>query len=365
VRILVTGATGLIGCHAAARLARAGHDVRALVRDAEKLQRVLAPLPAGDAVTSQVGDVIDPASVAVALRGCDALLHCAGFFSHDLSDAARLQEVNVRGTRLVLNGACELGLARIVLVSSTLALFPPPGPRLRASDPVASPRTMYAATKAEAERWARGLQQIHRPVSIVYPSSVLGPHDPTVGSGPGVLAAALRAGRVLVTDGGLAHTDVRDLADLLAALFAANDPPPRAMATASFVPHARYFELLGELTGRVDLAAQRIPGAALRALGRAGDWTQRWLGRPTRLTHEAALVLTRGVPVEDDEARALLGREPIPFEDSLRDTLVWMAGAGILEPRHVGRLAPAPMPLRSPSARCASADSDESADLPR
>jgi nucleoside-diphosphate-sugar epimerase len=340
VRILVTGATGLIGCHAAARLAEAGHDVRALVRDAGKLRRVLAPFPAGPAVTASVGDVTDTASVAVALRGREALLHCAGFFSHALADAERLREVNARGSERVLKAACEAGLARVVLVSSALAMFPPSGPLLRASDPVASPRAMYAATKAEAERCARALQDSGAPVSIVYPSSVLGPHDPTVGSGPGVLAAALRSGRVLVTDGGLAHTDARDLADLFAAIFAAGDAPPRVMATAAFVPHARHFALLAQLTGRGDLRARRIPGAALRALGRAGDWAQRWLGRSTQLTHEAALVLTRGVPVDDADARALLGRDPIPYEASLRDTLAWMAAAGVLAPHHVGRLAP-------------------------
>ena len=296
MRILVTGATGLIGCHAAR--VSPGPDTTSARWCATRTSSGACSRRFRPVMPSRrsVGDVIDPASVEVALRGCDALLHCAGFFSHELADAARLREVNARGTERVLHAACRAGLARIVLVSSALALFPPPGPRLRAADPVTSPRTMYAATKAEAERCARALQAAGAPIAIVYPSSVLGPHDPTVGSGPGVLAAALRAGRVLVTDGGLAHTDVRDLADLFAALFAANDPPPRVMATASFVPHARYFELLRELTGRADLAAQRIPGAALRALGRAGDWAQRWLGRPTRLTHEAALVLTRSVP---------------------------------------------------------------------
>ncbi|MCA9512354.1 MAG: NmrA family NAD(P)-binding protein, partial [Myxococcales bacterium] len=43
-RVLLTGATGLIGCHTAAALAREGFAVRALVRDEAKLARVLAPL---------------------------------------------------------------------------------------------------------------------------------------------------------------------------------------------------------------------------------------------------------------------------------------------------------------------------------
>ena len=341
MRVLVTGATGLIGCHAAARLAAEGHEVRALVRDAAKLARVLAPFPgAAERVEARVGDVNDAASLRAALAGCDAALHAAGVFSHALADAERLRRVNVEGTRGVLGAAAEAGLAPIVHVSSMLALFPPPGPVQRADDPVARPRGMYAATKAEGERIARGLQQAGAPVVCVYPSSTHGPYDPTVGSGPELIASTVRSGRVLVTEGGLAYTDVRDLAALLAALFASVAPPPRLMAPSSFLPHARYHALLCELTGRV-LAPVRIPGAVLRAMGRAGDLRQRLLRRSARLTSEAAAVLTRSVPVDDAPARKLLGRDPIPLEESFRDLLVWMHRAGVLRSYHVGRLAEA------------------------
>ena len=338
MRILVTGATGLVGSHAAARLAREGHAVRALVRDPVKLARVMEEHAAGGAVETQRGDVTDAASVEAALRGCDALLHAAGVFSHRREDAARLRAVNVDGARIALEAGAKAGLARSVFVSSALALFPTPGPLQRADDPVTSPRTMYAATKALAERHARALAERCEALCITYPSMVLGPHDPTVGGGPGVLADALRAGRVLVTEGGLSYTDARDLADFTAALLAADRPPPRFLSPARFLSHERYHALLCELTGR-DLAARRIPGSWLRGLGRACDLFERVTGRSTALTSEAALVLTRMVPVDDAPARALLGRDPRPLDETLRDTLVWMREAGVLEAKHVGRLA--------------------------
>jgi len=338
VRLLVTGATGLIGGHAAARLAAEGHAVRALVRSRTKLERVLAPFPAAKTVEACEGDVTDPASVAAALSGCEGVLHCAGVFSHEMADRERLARVNVAGTRHVLEAAARAGCGSVVHVSSMLALFPPPGPVLRADAPVTRPRGMYAATKAEAERLARALQQRGAPLTIVYPASVHGPHDPTVGSGPAFLARALRAGRVLVTEGGLAYTDVRDLAALLASLFRDGPGPPRLVGPSFFVTHAELHALLCRLTGRA-LAASRVPGALLRALGRAGDLGQRFLGRRAELTHEAALVLTQSVPCDDREARARLRAEPFGPETSFRDLLAWMHGAGVLEPYHVGRLA--------------------------
>ena len=338
----MTGATGLIGAHASARLALAGHEVRALVRDAEKLARVLAPFPGAAASVEPVaGDVTDAACVRRALAGCEGVLHCAGVFSHELAAAERLRRVNVEGTRTLLGAAAERVAGPIVHVSSLLALrLPPPGPLQRVTDPIARPRAMYAATKARAERIARELEASGAPVAIVYPSSTHGPFDPTLGSGPEFIANMLRSGRVLVTAGGLSYGDVRDLAALLAALFAPGVRPQRWFAPATFVTHARLHALLCELTGR-ELAAIRLPAWGLRALGRAGDLRQRLLRRPALLTSEAAAVLTRSVPVDDGDARRLLGGDPIPIERSLRELLVWMHGAGVLDARRVGRLAPA------------------------
>ena len=111
-RLLLTGATGLIGSHTAASLAREGLAVRALVRDPAKLADVLGPLGLDPAAVEAVrGDVTDPESVAVAATGCHAAIHCAGRFSHDLGEADALREVNVRGAEVVLRAAVGSGLA--------------------------------------------------------------------------------------------------------------------------------------------------------------------------------------------------------------------------------------------------------------
>jgi nucleoside-diphosphate-sugar epimerase len=232
VRVLVTGGTGLVGSHATARLIADGHAVRALVRDAGRLAQVLAPLGVSmDRVEPALGDVLEPAGVRAAASGCDAAIHAAGFYSHEPREAKRLVRTNVEGTRNVLESALAAGLDPVVHVSSMLALFPPPGPRMRPEDPPTEPRAVYSRTKADAERVARALQAKGAPVVTVYPCSVQGPHDPTVvkgvRTGPHLLAEALRTGRVLVTQGGLGYTDARDLARVLAATLRPAQGPRR------------------------------------------------------------------------------------------------------------------------------------------
>jgi len=175
MRILVTGASGLIGCHATAALLRAGHAVAALVRSPEKLAAALAPLGVGlGEVEVVLGDLDRPDSIRRGLAGCDGLLHGAGLFSPRRADAPLLERTNVAGTRAVLEAGAEAaaagGLARIVHLSSILALFPPPGAVQRADDPIARPASMYAITKARAEAIAREIQG-RAPLTIVYAAS--------------------------------------------------------------------------------------------------------------------------------------------------------------------------------------------------
>ena len=336
MKILVTGATGLIGVHCAAALLRAGHELRLLVRDPNKVDRVLAPFGFSQAdVEIATGSLDHSNSIESALRGCDGLIHCAGVFSPDPDDAELLLETNVEGTRRILEAAESARLERVIYVSSILALFPPAAEVMRAGDAVAEPREMYAATKAAAERIARSHQR-SMPLTILYPGAVQGPDDPTFSVGPQLVANALRDGRVLVTEGGLPTTDVRDLVAVATAVFAGRAESDRLMGPAFFLRHDRYHKLLVSLTGR-DLAAQKMPGWLLRILGRIGDLSTR-LGRPVQLTSEAAAVLTKSVPVDDAEATRLLGRAPISEEDSFRDLIQWMVRAGHLDASHAGRV---------------------------
>ena len=83
MKVMLTGATGFIGGHTLKALLDAGHEVRALVRSTEKLDRMRALQDIEAEVDHVVGDMTDPAAVASALEGCDACVHTAAFTSLD------------------------------------------------------------------------------------------------------------------------------------------------------------------------------------------------------------------------------------------------------------------------------------------
>ncbi len=108
--ILVTGATGFIGPHVVHELRARELPVRALVRDPARASRLAAW-----GVELAVGDVTDPASLAAACAGADAVVHLVAIIRGRPEDFER---VMAQGTRNVVGAAREAGVRRFVLASA-------------------------------------------------------------------------------------------------------------------------------------------------------------------------------------------------------------------------------------------------------
>src|SRR6478735_2658818 len=120
MKILVTGATGKVGSRLSRRLAENGNQVRALVRDATRG----APLRA-DRIELVEGDLLQAASLDAAVRGVDAVVHCAAFFRGATAEQAHA--VNDLGTQHLANAARAASVRRFVFTSTGLVYGPKGG----------------------------------------------------------------------------------------------------------------------------------------------------------------------------------------------------------------------------------------------
>ena len=111
-RALVTGATGLVGSHIVERLHADGWDVRALVRDRDRVSW-LRPLGAEPVV----GDVLDARAFARAAVSCDAIFHCAAAILPERAEWEAYRGTNVDGTCNAIAAARASG-ARLLQLSS-------------------------------------------------------------------------------------------------------------------------------------------------------------------------------------------------------------------------------------------------------
>jgi dihydroflavonol-4-reductase len=338
--VIVTGGTGYLGSHAVAALVGAGHRVRVMARSPERVQGALAPLGIGDVETA-IGDVTDAAAVERALEGCDALLHAASVFSFDARRAEEMREVNVRGTDIVLGTAQRLGLDPIVFVSSELALLPPVGGAvLTADSPVGKSSWPYCRSKADSELVARRYQGLGAPVVSLMPAALWGPHDPHFGEGATMATNVLRNRYPIVMRGGMHIADVRDVAAAIAAAMESGRGPRAYLMAGEYISLPDLIRSLGKLTGR-RIRFVTMPRWFLGAFGRGADVVQRRLKARLPWHGEGIWVMNCTARCDDSKTRSELGFEPRPLEETLADTLRWLAGAGHIDPAEAGRLVDA------------------------
>ena len=334
MRVLLTGGTGFAGSHAAAALGEAGHDVRLLVRDPAKVDRVFAALgsPAPDRV---VGDVLDRASIERALEGCDAVVHAAAIVTNERRRAEEVLRTNPEAARNVLAAAAAAGADPIVHVSSVASLFPPPGPVIDLDTPVSTPTSAYGRSKVGAEQVDRGLQDDGAPVTIVYPGGIWGPDDPTLTEQVRAAGTLVRSGLPMTT-GGMTVLDVRDLATVITRAVEPGHGPRRFLLGGHFFTTEALADLMVEVCGR----CRRIPSPPrlLRTVGRFNDLLMRVIPANLSITYEGMVFLTKGVPTDDSATFAALDVTLRPAAETVADTLRWLLAEGHLKPKDVPRL---------------------------
>jgi UDP-glucose 4-epimerase len=155
MRVLVTGGAGFIGSHVVDKLHAAGHEPRILD---------LLPSPYHADVETVVGDLCDPAIVQPALESCDAVLHLAAVADVDLvaKDPALTDQVNTRGTQVLLEGAREAGIQRFVYASTIWVYGDASGPEAVDEDtPLGLPKHFYTATKIAGEMYTASYGELY------------------------------------------------------------------------------------------------------------------------------------------------------------------------------------------------------------
>ena len=173
MKYFLTGATGFIGAHVARQLVEVGHHVVAVVRNPSKAKDLT---DLGIAVHK--GDVTEKESMRAPMTEVDGIFHIAGWYKIGVRDKSAGEQINVQGTRNVLELMRELAIPKGVY-TSTLAInsdthgqlvdetYRYDGPHLSEYD-----RSKWAAHQV-AEQFIAGAL----PLVIVMPGLVYGPGD--------------------------------------------------------------------------------------------------------------------------------------------------------------------------------------------
>ena len=191
-RILLTGATGFIGCRVAEVLGlREGCEVRALVHNPGNASR-LARLP----VDMRMADFGSPEDLRKAVDGCDAVVHCA--IGTSWGQRREIFAVTVDGTRRLAEAALAAGVKRFVHLSSIAIHGNDVRGTLDESTPIRPPRgDDYSESKAKAEQVISQAIRSGLPAVVLRPTNVFGAYSTTFITRP---VQALAEGRLVLVD---------------------------------------------------------------------------------------------------------------------------------------------------------------------
>jgi dihydroflavonol-4-reductase len=327
MKAVVTGATGFVGAAVARLLLQQGWQVRALVRPGSD-RRNLRSL----ALEVVTGDLAQPATLAPALDGCDALFHVAADYRLGALDPAPLYRTNVEGTRSILDAARRAGLARIVYTSSVATIgLPGDGAPGEEDTPVALGDMIghYKRSKFLAEQVALEAARAGAPLIIVNPSTPVGPGDvkPTPTGALVLDAAAGRTPAYIDTGLNIVHVDDVAAGHLLA--LQRGRIGERYILGGQDMTLREILADIARLVGR-NPPRVRLPRSLVLPMAYAAEAVARITGRPGRITVEGVRMARKRMYYSSAKAARELGYRSRPPAVAFAEAVAWFREQGYL-----------------------------------
>ena len=315
--VAVTGSGGFLGSHVCRALLERGYPTIGIVRAGSSRQ---LPADLAPHVEMREGDVLDEASLSLALRGADVVVHCAALVSIDDSDGTATKATNVAGVRNVLRACAVQGARRLVHVSSVHAYTHMRGTELNPGSALAlGSRLAYPAAKAAGHRAvSQAIEEGRIGGCIICPGGIVGPGDdrPSV-VGRMVLDMARRKLPILLSEG-LWWSDARDVAAAVASAAVQGIDGKVYFTPGRHASLTRLARLCSAELGR-NVARLAVPYwaavaglPAVRAYAAARGLSPLYTGASLRLARDCP------ASVADGEAKADLGYAARPLEETIQ-----------------------------------------------
>ncbi len=324
-KVFITGATGFIGASLARELIQEGCEVKALARPGS-VRTNLAGLP----IQFHEGDLRDAESLEKGLEGCDTLFHAAADYRLWTRTPEDMYEVNVGGTRAILEAALKRNLSRIVYTSTVGTLGNPGDGTPGTEDTPVSFREMvghYKKSKFLAEREAEKFIQRGLPLVIVNPSTPVGRLDIKPTPTGKIIVDFLNRKMPAYLDTGLNLIDVEDCAKghILAARRGRTGE--KYILGAQNLTLRDIFSLLEGISG-VKAPRVRLPYTPILLAAYANEAISRVTGREPLIPLAGVRMAGKLMYFDPSKAIRELGLPQQPVKTALEKAVEWFRAEG-------------------------------------
>jgi len=320
IKTFITGATGFIGIHLVERLAQTERKMHCLVRKTSNVSR-LKELGA----TIVTGDVTDKDSLREGMRDCNQVINLANVYSFWEPNRQIYTDINVKGTRNVMECALETGVSKVVHVSSVVVYGKPADCPFTEESPVGPVRfSEYARTKYAGDLIAWELyEKENLPLIMIYPASVLGPGDPKA-SGQYIQALIhRRLPATVFNDSVITYVHVRDVAEaIVKALEKENNVGEKYLVGKHQLSYREYNEMISEIS-KVSLPKVCLPKSLVMANAALLTWLADLAKKPPMwgMALDAMRTIKEGFRFDGSKAERELGITYTPIRVALEEAI--------------------------------------------
>ncbi len=306
-------------------LVRAGVEVRVIARpgsDSTNLRSLnLEKVP---------GDLRDKESLRQALRGCGQLYHVAAHYALWAKAPSIFYDINVAGTRNLLEAAREVGIERTVYCSTIGAIGLPPGGGPGTEETPVSLEQMaghYKRSKYLAEQEVLKLAKEGLPVVIVNPSAPVGEGDVKPTPTGQVIVDFMKGRMPAYIETGMNIIDVDDVATGHLLAMEKGRQGERYILGGTNLLLREVFEILSKLTG-LKAPALKLPRGVVLPLAYLNHWVANLTGRPPRIPLEGVKMAKYKMHYDCSKAIQELGLSQHPPEVALEKAVRWFKAHG-------------------------------------
>lgn len=325
--IAVTGATGHIGNVLVRELLARGEEIRTVIPPSEDT----IPLE-GLRVEKIEGDILDVDSLTKTFKGADVVYHLAGVISILPGKSRLLHQVNVMGTRNVVQACLISSVRRLVYTSSIHAfVVPPDGTVIDETTPIDPDRVIgeYAKSKALATLEVLNGTKNGLDAVLVFPSGVMGPSDFRLSEMGQLIIDFVRGKLKMYVDGAYDFVDVRDVAQ------------GHILACEKGHTGEGYILSNARVTIRALLSILEETTSIRAPSFKAPLWLAQFAARFTplycaltkarpRFTTYTLYTLTANCLISNEKARHQLSYSPRSIAESIEDSIKWFKESGRL-----------------------------------
>ncbi len=321
-RVLVTGAGGFLARHLFPMVPGA----LALFRSPARWNAA-RDLEGAEQIVPVFGDLEEPSRWSAGLGDVKAIVHMAALVRHSRRNSAEVYRTNVEGTLAMVRLAARLG-ARLVVVSTsgTVGCFSSSDEAADEGAPYCREtikRWPYYDSKMQAEIQARALaRELGVELVIVRLPVLLGPGD-HVGRSTGLVERLISGRQRFVMRGGIAFTDVRDVATGLMSIM--TTPHPRAVyhLPGTSCSLSQFFLQCAELSG-AELLHTYLPATVARLAARLAGGAAKLVGSRSLLPDPVVVEMASHYWGFRSRWADEIGFAARSADETLRDTIAWL-----------------------------------------